>query len=36
MPKVNLALSLHSVDPEKRSELIPINEKYPLDEVLVR
>jgi len=34
MPKVNLALSLHSVDAEKRSELIPINEKYPLDEVL--
>jgi len=31
---VNLALSLHSPFEEKRNELIPINMKYPLDEVL--
>lgn len=34
MPKVNLALSLHSPFEEKRNELIPINKKYPLSEVL--
>ncbi|MEQ1620173.1 MAG: 23S rRNA (adenine(2503)-C(2))-methyltransferase RlmN [Methylococcales bacterium] len=34
IPGVNLALSLHSPFEEKRSELIPINKKYPLDEVL--
>jgi len=34
MPGVNLALSLHSPFSEKRDELIPINRKYPLDEVL--
>lgn len=34
MPKVNLALSLHSPFPEKRDQLIPINKKYPLHEVL--
>jgi 23S rRNA (adenine2503-C2)-methyltransferase len=34
MPGVNLALSFHSPFEEKRSELIPINKKYPLDEVL--
>lgn len=34
MPGVNLALSLHSPFEEKRSELIPINKKYPLDVVL--
>ena len=33
-PGVNLALSLHSPFAEKRNELIPINKKYPLDEVL--
>lgn len=33
IPGVNLALSLHSPVAEKRSELIPINQKYPLDEV---
>lgn len=33
-PGVNLALSLHSPFEEKRNELIPINKKYPLDEVL--
>ncbi|PIK13578.1 23S rRNA (adenine(2503)-C(2))-methyltransferase RlmN [Halobacteriovorax sp. JY17] len=31
---VNLALSLHSPFTEKRNELIPINKKYPLEEVL--
>ena len=34
IPGVNLALSLHSPFEEKRNELIPINKKYPLDEVL--
>jgi 23S rRNA (adenine2503-C2)-methyltransferase len=33
-PGVNLALSLHSPFTEKRNELIPINKKYPLEEVL--
>ena len=34
IPGVNLALSLHSPYAEKRNELIPINKKYPLEEVL--
>lgn len=34
MPDVNIALSLHSTDNQKRNELIPINAKYPLEEVL--
>jgi len=34
IPGVNLALSLHSPFAEKRNALIPINKKYPLDEVL--
>lgn len=34
MPKVNIALSLHSPVKEKRDELIPINKRYPLEEVL--
>ena len=34
MPKVNLALSLHSVIEEKRNELIPINQRFPLNEIL--
>lgn len=34
MPDVNIALSLHAVDEEKRSRLIPINAKYPLSEIL--
>ena len=34
IPGVNLALSLHSPFAEKRNELIPLNKKYPLDEVL--
>lgn len=32
--EVNLALSLHSTFKEKRDELIPINKKFPLDEVM--
>ena len=31
IPRVNLALSLHSPFEEKRNELIPLNKKYPLD-----
>ena len=31
---MNLALSLHSPFEEKRNELMPINIRYPLDEVL--
>lgn len=34
MPNVNIALSLHSPFSEKRNQLIPINRKYPLDEVI--
>ena len=34
MPDVNIALSLHSPFTEKRNELIPINRKYPLEEVI--
>lgn len=34
IPGVNLALSLHSPFEEKRNELIPINKKYPLAEIL--
>jgi len=34
MPGVNIALSLHSPFDEKRNELIPINQRYPLAEVL--
>lgn len=34
MPNVNLALSLHAAFPEKRSTIIPINKKYPLEKVL--
>ena len=34
MPGVNLALSLHSVIEEKRNKLIPINQRYPLQEVM--
>lgn len=34
MPDVNIALSLHSTDKHKRDELIPINARYPLEEVL--
>jgi 23S rRNA (adenine2503-C2)-methyltransferase len=31
---IRLALSLHAADPAKRSELMPVNERYPLDDVL--
>ncbi len=34
MPDVNIALSLHSPDELKRNQLIPINKKYPLPQVL--
>ena len=34
MPDVNIALSLHSPFNEKRSRVIPINKKYPLEDVL--
>lgn len=34
MPGVNIALSLHSAFDEKRNKLIPINQKYPLSDVL--
>jgi 23S rRNA (adenine2503-C2)-methyltransferase len=34
MPNVNVALSLHSPITEKRNKLIPINRKYPLEEVI--
>ncbi len=34
MPDVNIALSLHAIDPQKRSELIPINTKFPVEKVL--
>lgn len=32
--RVNLAVSLNAVDDESRSRLMPINRKYPLDELL--
>lgn len=32
--KVSLAISLHQADDEKRSRLMPINQKYPLDELM--
>jgi 23S rRNA (adenine2503-C2)-methyltransferase len=34
MPSVNIALSLHSPFDEKRSQLIPINRKYPMKDVI--
>ena len=34
MPSVNIALSLHSPIDEKRSQLIPINRKFPLKDVI--
>jgi 23S rRNA (adenine2503-C2)-methyltransferase len=34
MPPVNIALSLHALDDSKRSELIPLNKKYPLKDIL--
>lgn len=32
---VNLAVSLHAVDNDTRSEIMPINKKYPLEELLL-
>jgi 23S rRNA (adenine2503-C2)-methyltransferase len=31
---IRLALSLHAADPERRSELMPVNDRYPLADVL--
>jgi len=31
---IRLALSLHAADPAKRSELMPVNDRYPLGDVL--
>jgi 23S rRNA (adenine2503-C2)-methyltransferase len=31
---IRLALSLHAAEPTKRSELMPVNDRYPLGEVL--
>lgn len=31
---VNLAVSLHSTIPEERSKIVPINDRYPIDEVV--
>jgi 23S rRNA (adenine2503-C2)-methyltransferase len=33
-PRVNLALSLHSPFEEERNQLIPVNQKYPLKDVM--
>ena len=33
-PQVNLAISLHASDDSRRSELMPVNRKYPLAELL--
>jgi 23S rRNA (adenine2503-C2)-methyltransferase len=33
--QINLAISLHAADNELRSKLLPINNKYPLDEVIL-
>jgi 23S rRNA (adenine2503-C2)-methyltransferase len=33
-PPVRLALSLHAADPALRSELMPVNDRYPLADVL--
>ncbi|HEX4733882.1 MAG TPA: 23S rRNA (adenine(2503)-C(2))-methyltransferase RlmN [Thermoleophilaceae bacterium] len=33
-PNVRLALSLHAADPALRSELMPVNDRYPLPEVM--
>ena len=31
---IRLALSVHVADPEKRSDLMPVNDRYPLEDVL--
>lgn len=33
-PRINIALSLHSAIDEKRNQLIPLNQKYPLKQIL--
>ena len=33
-PAVRLALSVHAADEQLRSELMPVNDRYPLDEVI--
>ena len=33
-PRVRLALSLHAAEPDVRTELMPVNSRYPLDDVL--
>jgi len=33
-PSVSLALSLHAADPALRSEIMPVNDRYPLPDVL--
>lgn len=33
-PQVNLAISLHAPDDERRSQMMPINSRYPLDMLL--
>ncbi len=33
-PQVNLAISLHASDNQRRSSLMPVNRKYPLDELI--
>ena len=32
-PQVNLAVSLHTVDNDLRSRLVPLNDKYPLEQI---
>ena len=32
--QINLAISLHAADDASRSQLLPINKKYPLDELI--
>jgi len=31
---IRLAISIHAADPAKRSELMPVNDRYPLEDVL--
>ena len=33
-PQVNLAISLHQTDNDKRSEIMPVNKKYDIDELI--
>jgi 23S rRNA (adenine2503-C2)-methyltransferase len=33
-PNVRLALSLHAADPALRSEIMPVNDRFPLDDVM--